>query len=249
MLVGEHEAAALRAGAAKEALNQRLSETDLTQTKAAKERAIELVGDELEKIVQGMAPRCALCGGTFAAKDKLLIQGMVKFHVQCMTGAAAPTSGDCGTLTVRQAVRSAPATLILKLVCGKGKVMTFFLSRDDEREPAEDTVTYVPDTNARAPTTRRAPADLQLGAELRAVSDSGADLAHASAEIKSATLFRGILDWESAGLQWSLTCDWTHDNNASSGTGTLTITSARLQISPVDVAAPPTGPTWGASSS
>jgi len=77
------KAARLRAGAAREAANQRLSEDDIARTSRAKSRAIEVIGDELERIVLGLAPKCARCGGPFSASDRVLLLGMVK----CFSGA------------------------------------------------------------------------------------------------------------------------------------------------------------------
>ena len=212
-----------RAGAAREAANQRPSETDLTVARAAKEQAIEIIGDDLERIVRGMAPTCALCGGPFGPKAKLFIQGMVKIHVSC---SAADDRPRAVALTPAQALKSAPATLILKLrPKATGKTATFFLARS-ERQPDANGVIFAPDADARAPAARKAATDaLADGAELRAVGESGAVLAEDVATLDGASL-AGALSWSSAGLVWRLACDFAHDAAA----GTIRATSARLSV-------------------
>ncbi|KAH8060485.1 ATP-dependent DNA helicase [Aureococcus anophagefferens] len=186
-----------RAGAAKEAANQRPSETDLTVARTAKEQAIEIIGDDLERIVRGMAPTCALCGGPFGPKDKLFIQGM--------------------------ALKSAPATLILKLrPKATGRTATFFLARS-ERQPDANGVIFAPDADARGRRARRRRAGGRRGAP--AVGELGAVLAEDVATLDGASL-AGALAWSSAGLVWRLACDFAHDAAA----GTIRATSARLSV-------------------
>lgn len=62
----------------REAPNQRLSETETAEVGTAKKEAVESIADSLESIIEGMVPRCGICGGTFAAADKMVMQGCVK---------------------------------------------------------------------------------------------------------------------------------------------------------------------------
>lgn len=64
--------------AVKEAPNQRLSEAESQRLSSAKKDAVESIGESLEALVEGMAPRCELCGGLFAPQDRMIMQGCVK---------------------------------------------------------------------------------------------------------------------------------------------------------------------------
>jgi len=111
--------------------------------------------------------------------------------------------------------------LLVKVAPPKpGRVVTFFMKRA-QGEGADTFVDFVPDDSARAPATRKLPAAaLACGATLRAVGESGADLAPPAVFDGSA----GTITWESAGLTWRLACDFSRDGDA------LTAEVARLTV-------------------
>ena len=166
-----------------------------------------------------LVPRCALCGGTFGASDRMVMQGMTKIHEACMRGAA-PAAGAGASLTPKVALKDAPDSLLVKLsAC---KVVTFFLAKVDDAD--EETVRYIPDPQSRAPHRRRVAS--AIGAGARCLSNSGRDVAPAT------TVTDGLLApfrWTSAGLDWSLDVEFQLDGETLAlGGGALRVRSTAL---------------------
>jgi len=244
----------------KEAENQRLSETDVEKTRNAKVRAVELIGDDLDKIVQGMAPLCAVCGGPFGPRDKLVMQGMVKFHQDCCY-RGGPTQGSeraQARILPRVALNDAPATLIFKLKPNStsqkiSKTMTFFAARL-ELQTNTNILIYQPDPESRAPAKRKSSrANLQSNCFIRALGPgSGTDVAPETLAIFiKPDLLRATFQWRANYLDWTITTDFVfaslpppapmYSSNTSSSSsdhvqediGEISFLSASLSVVPV----------------
>lgn len=222
----------------REAENQRLSDADRASLGVAKTRAVDMIGDDLDKIVRQMVPTCAACGHAFGARDKLVMQGMVKYHEACLYGGPPPDV----RLDPRRAIEDAPSTLLLKLkpqVQG-ARIMTFFTTRKDD----PDVAVYEPDANSRAPKKRKAKPAALHGATVKAIGASGADLAPpaTAAFVDDATL-RAAFAWRAVGLDWNLTADFNFDADALSfAVAALTVTPTNGDLSSSDDASPSQGP-------
>lgn len=205
----------------REAANQRLSASDARATASAKLKAVEVIGDELEQLVSKLVPRCALCGGTFGASDRMVMQGMTKIHEACMRGAA-PAAGAGASLTPKVALKDAPDSLLVKL--SAGKVVTFFLAKVDDAD--EETVRYIPDPQSRAPHRRRVAS--AIGAGARCLSNSGRDVAPATTVTErregDGPRLLAPFRWTSAGLDWSLDVELQLDGE------TLALGGAALRV-------------------
>lgn len=173
---------------AKEAENQRLSEAEVYTVGRAKVHAVDHIGDELDKIVQRMMPRCARCGKPFDASDHLVIQGMVKFHISCSQTRAHVS------MTPKAALENAPCRLLFKIV--GDKTITFFAAKTS-------TGIYEPDESSRTPRRRRfTPIH---SAFVRVVSTTGTDLAQPAALVSSEFCFRARFEWQAHELRWEFT--------------------------------------------
>ena len=189
--------------------NERPSEADVAGIREAKLRAVELVGDELEQLaLTGIAPTCALCGGRFAPSDRIVMQGMVKMHEACMTGAK-PAQCNGPRLPPARALKDAPATLVIKVSLGKG-VATFYVSRVEQDD--ETCVAYGPDPAARAPPKRRVNIDALAGATVRALSLQGAEVAPATTLDEA---FVAPFAWTAQGLNWRFDVRFAVDSTKS----------------------------------
>ncbi|KAJ8603716.1 hypothetical protein CTAYLR_000208 [Chrysophaeum taylorii] len=220
--------AGAHADAEREAENQRLTETDRESVGLAKTRAVDLIGDDLDKIVQQMAPTCAACGRRFHPKDELVMQGMVKFHEACLYGGSGPPRQV--SLSPKKALDDAPSDLLFKIkpkADAAAKVMTFFASR---RALAASTVTYEPDVASRAPKHRKVDPAALVGAVVRAIGTSGRDLAPETyATFADCATLGADFAWTAASLDWSIRADFRF-NPADS---TIAFTAATLTVAVV----------------
>ncbi|KAJ1449329.1 hypothetical protein M885DRAFT_590491 [Pelagophyceae sp. CCMP2097] len=230
--------------AEKESENQRLSETDIGMVKSARGDAVLQIGDDLERIVGrgAMAPKCALCGGPFAAKDRLVIEGMRKSHEYCVTGNVPSGAAKGGAMPRERALGDAPATILLKLKLPTAtpKVVTFFAVRGqlDATQAQLKALTgleYIADPTSNAPPTRKsAEWDASGKCELRCVGTSGKDLAPLLTQPVCATGDVSMhFSWTAAGLDWALTAHFTLDARAS----TVTFRRAFLAVEAQNVGA------------
>jgi hypothetical protein len=144
---------------------------------------LEVIGAELEAALDGMVPRCEVCGSTFSATDVVLVQGHVRKHKDCfLSGKPCHES----SFDPKAAARSVPSTLTIRVLVGAGaakKPITFFLLCDlvnaqapqQEQTKAMETAVhkmanagpcdfrFVPDPNARAGAKRKLPAGATAG--------------------------------------------------------------------------------------
>lgn len=210
----------------KEAENQRLTPADEKTSGQAKLAAVEAVGEELERIVAQLRPSCALCGGAFGAKDRLVMQGMVKFHEACMRGAAPETAEGFQT-TPSRAMKDAPARFLIKVEprAGAVRVITFFLAALDEGD--DDARLYGPDDDSRAPRKRRVDVASLDAAKVRFVSLGGAELCPpASLAVVGGVVSVATARWTAAGLAFELEVAFAAD----AGAGTVALRAASLRV-------------------
>ena len=77
----------------------------------------ETIGDDLERALIGMIPRCATCGGDFlSASTDISILGPLKYHKECFT-MGRPSVTPQHTLTTIQSAKYLPETIILRIHC------------------------------------------------------------------------------------------------------------------------------------
>jgi len=220
----------------REAENQRLSDSDVADLGRAKGCAVDLIGDDLEKIVRAMAPTCAVCGSRFLAKDAIVMQGMVKFHESCayFGGPSEDQRQQEVPLDANQALREAPQTLLFKVHYSKDatkKVMTFFGQRRDDSDFSKDVVIYDADAASRAPRRRKCSQDKLRSALVRVLGTTGNDLAPDTNGIFHLDdLFRASFNWRANLLTWSLVADFHYDT----ADDTIAFQRATLAVTPVD---------------
>lgn len=201
--------------AAREGENQRLSEADRKSVGLAKVRAIDLIGDDIDNILQRMVPTCASCGRPFDAKDRLVMQGMVKFHEACCYGTAAPQRDIA--LTPKRALDEVPGDLLFKLksTAKAAKVMTFFAVRC--QSAAETAVDFFPDPASRAPKKRKVDASALVGASVRLITKLGTELAPETlASFDSPDSLCARFSWRANSLDWSVHAFFSYNVGESS---------------------------------
>ena len=200
---------------AKEDKNQRPSDADVARIGRAKINAVDLIGDDLDKIVRGMAPTCAVCGGTFAASDPIVMQGMVKYHESCCYYGGPTADAKEVPLDPVRALEDAPGTLLIKVATsrdGKPKVMTFFAQRrqdDDKNKMAP--VLYDADATSRAPKRRKCLREGLRTAKVRVLGTTGNAVTPETTgafEDDLSSCFLASFDWTANALDWSLVCDF-----------------------------------------
>ena len=125
---------------------------------------VERIGSELEAALDGMAPRCEICGASFAADQKIIINGSAKKHVDCFRAGKPMHAREMAPL---QAARHLPSLLTIRVFVNS-KWFTFFLVRkpssDDQETQEYVSLEYVPDDSAHSPPVRQCPEPL-LGLE------------------------------------------------------------------------------------
>lgn len=212
--------------AEREAENQRLSEADRMSVGLAKVRAIDLIGDDMDNILQRMVPTCASCGRPFDAKDRLVMQGMVKFHETCCYGTTAPPRDVA--LTPKRALEEVPGDLLFKLknTTKAAKVMTFFAVRC--QSSAESAVAFFPDPASRAPKKRKVDAAALVGASVRLITKLGTELAPETlASFDSPDSLCARFSWRANSLDWSVHAFFSYD----AGETSVAFESANLTVS------------------
>lgn len=202
--------------AAKEGGNQRLRDSEVELVSQAQQDAIEAIGDDLEDIIDNLAPKCGLCNGKFAASDQLVMQGMVKFHRDCLLASQiGKIQSREVILSPARACASLPATLLMKLQQANGRVMTFFMTRVPESSKKTTTAAWLADETAHASNRRKCPTsniDVDGGVALRVLGELGADLAPAMrATLGSETDLGASCSWVRSGLRWDLDCKFGHN--------------------------------------
>lgn len=219
------------ATAEREAKDQRLSDADKESVGLAKLRAVDLIGDDLDKIIQQMQPTCAICGYPFIASDKLVMQGMVKYHEACCYSGTAAVKRDVA-ISPKRALDEAPKDLLIKL---KGtqqaaKTMTFFAIRRQESEGESlEAVDYLLDPASRAPNYRKADAATLVGATVRVLGTTGADLAPpTSASFSERNTLVAEFSWQGNALDWSIRATFSYVDNA------VAFHSAKLSVVKLD---------------
>ena len=121
---------------------------------------VERIGSELEAALDGMVPRCDICGASFAPDQKLIINDPSKKHVDCFRAGKPLHARELHPL---QAARYLPVLLTIRVFVNS-KWFTFFLvrkpSRDDQETQEYVSYEYEPDGSAHSPPVRQCPEPL-----------------------------------------------------------------------------------------
>eukprot|EP00947_MAST-08B_sp_MAST-8B-sp1_P000153 g153.t1 len=121
----------------------------------------QTLGDKLEAICGGLAPKCAICGGQFVGAQEMEMRGHLKYHTDCLR--AGKPLHKC-EVTPKQASRALPDRLTVRAATSASKAYTFFMVLvDDDRgkggPPSSSfqsiEAVYEPDKEARASNPRK----------------------------------------------------------------------------------------------